>query len=175
MEEGVVTDVDIMRVEELLPVLQPVLEEEAVLVQSAQPALSPDDVLDAALANALSRLRYELNRATFLHLREKVALVRQASADRMLAVRLARQSRHRASAAFHLLVEGVGASPAHFYFDSGGTAWSVVELPACDQPRSGQAACLLFRSHRFARRVRSYPANWRDLSDAELEALSWSR
>jgi hypothetical protein len=169
------SDVDIAYVRDLLPALEPVLEEEVVLVQSAQPALSPDDVLDAALINALFRLRYELNRETYLFLRSKVALVRQASADMVRVARLARQTRHRRSIEFELLAEGAGGERAHFYFDAKGAAWSVVEIPHCDQPVAGQAACLLFRSHRFARRVRTFPPNWRELSDADLEALSWSR
>ena len=34
---------------------------------------------------------------------------------------------------------------------------------------------LVFLGTSVARRVRSYPANWRELSDKELFALSWSR
>jgi hypothetical protein len=34
---------------------------------------------------------------------------------------------------------------------------------------------LVFLGASAARRVRSYPANWRELPDKELYALSWSR
>ena len=34
---------------------------------------------------------------------------------------------------------------------------------------------LVFESDDVIRRVREFPANWRDLSDAELLAISWNR
>jgi hypothetical protein len=34
---------------------------------------------------------------------------------------------------------------------------------------------LVFESTDSARRVREYPENWRELSAAELEALSWRK
>jgi hypothetical protein len=48
-------------------------------------------------------------------------------------------------------------------------------LAAVGRPAPRLESCLLFRSHHFARRVRNYPANWRELTDTELDALSWSR
>lgn len=53
---------------------------------------------------------------------------------------------------------------------SEGVTWSVYE----DQSAS-VGPSLIFECDKIARRVRDYPENWRDLSDAELVALSWSR
>lgn len=46
--------------------------------------------------------------------------------------------------------------------------WSVYE-----DDSHGRA--LIFECEGIARRVRQYPANWRELSAEELYALSWSR
>jgi hypothetical protein len=50
-------------------------------------------------------------------------------------------------------------------------AWEVRELidPATSLPT------LVFFGGTAARRVRTYPTNWRELPDDELYALSWSR
>ena len=55
-------------------------------------------------------------------------------------------------------------------FDIAGERWSVWE-----DPRSVNGPSLVFENDRVARRVREYPANWRDLSDEQLYALSWAR
>ncbi len=49
--------------------------------------------------------------------------------------------------------------------------WTVFEvgMPAYDR-RSGK--CLIFDSQDIVRRVRNYPADWYDLPDADLYALS---
>lgn len=52
-----------------------------------------------------------------------------------------------------------------------GQAWLACE--ALD--RLTNTTTLIFIGPGTARRVRSYPANWRDLSDIELYALSWER
>jgi hypothetical protein len=51
-----------------------------------------------------------------------------------------------------------------------GEQWQVYELPhsALDR-RSG--TCLIFESDAAVRRVRSYPENWRALSNDELAAI----
>jgi hypothetical protein len=52
---------------------------------------------------------------------------------------------------------------------SGGEhAWLVYELEQYD--RRGRT--LVFESDSIVRRIRNYPANWRDLSDEDLDALS---
>jgi hypothetical protein len=54
-----------------------------------------------------------------------------------------------------------------------GTHWSVGERS--DGEGSAKRMSLVFESNDSARRVRDYPANWRDLAPPELEALSWRR
>jgi hypothetical protein len=55
-----------------------------------------------------------------------------------------------------------------------GMAWLVYELPASDYDRRARPS-LVFESDGSMRRVRTFPENWRDLSDTELAALSWER
>jgi hypothetical protein len=52
-----------------------------------------------------------------------------------------------------------------------GMPWLVYELPSTFDRR--HAPSLVFESEQAVRRVRTYPADWRSLSDAELWALSW--
>ncbi|HVE79399.1 MAG TPA: hypothetical protein VNA89_11080 [Gemmatimonadaceae bacterium] len=56
------------------------------------------------------------------------------------------------------------------YRAADGTAWRVYEYAAPDDGVS-----LMFESRDAFRRVWRYPAHWRELRDAELEALSWGR
>ena len=58
-------------------------------------------------------------------------------------------------------------------FGVGFAQWVVCELSVSDPPHYGPA--LLFFSDGIGRRVRQYPANWRELSDEELYAISWNR
>jgi hypothetical protein len=51
--------------------------------------------------------------------------------------------------------------------------WEVYEIREHDYPHYGPA--LLFLSPGFGRRVRTYPSNWRELSDEDLYSLSWNR
>lgn len=55
-------------------------------------------------------------------------------------------------------------------FEIGGEAWGVWE-----DLRAVYGPALVFENDRAARRVRNYPSNWRELSDEQLYALSWSR
>jgi hypothetical protein len=68
-------------------------------------------------------------------------------------------------AASHILAIG----PEHV-FTIDGCMWTVRE--AIDPVT--QTPVLIFTSDRVGRRVRLYPANWRELSDKELHGLSWS-
>jgi hypothetical protein len=55
-------------------------------------------------------------------------------------------------------------------FARDGESWGVWEdlrIPA--------GPSLVFENTKTARRVRKYPANWRELSDEQLYALSWLR
>ena len=53
------------------------------------------------------------------------------------------------------------------------TMWLVYELRALPFDRLSGSS-LIFESDSAIRRVRNYPDNWRELSDAALFALSWS-
>jgi hypothetical protein len=53
--------------------------------------------------------------------------------------------------------------------------WSVVEVDARDVPGVHAPNCLIFSRQDCVRRVWEYPANWLDLDDTELVALSWHR
>lgn len=54
-----------------------------------------------------------------------------------------------------------------------GDVWLVYELPAMTFDRR-QTPSLVFESDVTVRRVRDFPANWRDLTDDALFGLSWS-
>ena len=58
------------------------------------------------------------------------------------------------------------------YQDGHGSWWCVTEQP---HPVDAGARCLVFMSDQAARRVCTFPADWRRLSSDELETLSWSR
>jgi hypothetical protein len=68
-------------------------------------------------------------------------------------------------AASHILAIG-----REHEFTIDGCVWTVRE--AIDPIT--QTPVLIFTSDRVGRRVRLYPANWRELSDKELHGLSWS-
>jgi hypothetical protein len=54
-----------------------------------------------------------------------------------------------------------------------GVPWLVYELPPMVFDRRNSPS-LVFETDGTVRRVRDYPPNWRELSDDELFALSWS-
>ena len=54
-----------------------------------------------------------------------------------------------------------------------GTVWLVYELRTIPFDRRSSSS-LIFESDSAIRRVRSYPENWRALSDEALFALSWA-
>jgi hypothetical protein len=56
---------------------------------------------------------------------------------------------------------------------TGGRMWLVYELGPLSYDRRG--AALIFESENAVRRVREFPANWRDLDDETLDRLSNSR
>lgn len=62
------------------------------------------------------------------------------------------------------------ASPVHFTAPDG-SFWSVHEIG--DGPGGGRA--LVFVSDGGFRRVRTFPAHWRDLPADDLWSLSWAR
>jgi hypothetical protein len=58
------------------------------------------------------------------------------------------------------------------YLDAEGARWRVFEQPFADYDRR-TGMSLIFSSDAAVRRVRDYPSNWIDLTDAELATLSW--
>ena len=63
---------------------------------------------------------------------------------------------------------------AHWFTDSAGVSWHVREVSRVTTDLR-QTTTLVFESNMMFRRVRDFPLNWRELSDRELEALSWHR
>jgi hypothetical protein len=55
--------------------------------------------------------------------------------------------------------------------DGAGVQWRVSELPERVTAEVRWPACLIFESEAVVRRLRAYPPHWRDLPDAELDAL----
>lgn len=54
-----------------------------------------------------------------------------------------------------------------------GVPWLVYELPPMPFDRRNSPS-LVFEMDNTVRRIRDFPANWRDLSDDDLFALSWT-
>jgi hypothetical protein len=54
-----------------------------------------------------------------------------------------------------------------------GMPWLVYELPPAPFDRRSSPS-LVFESDNTVRRIRTFPAGWRSLSDEALFALSWS-
>ena len=64
------------------------------------------------------------------------------------------------------------APPSRSFVDADGGHWLVYEQAYADYDRRSGVS-LIFNSDSAVRRVRHFPANWLELSDAELLALSW--
>lgn len=63
--------------------------------------------------------------------------------------------------------------PSRSFLDTEGAYWVVYEQAfAAYDRRSGMS--LIFSNESAVRRVRDYPADWFDLSDDDLAALSWN-
>ena len=70
---------------------------------------------------------------------------------------------------------GAAAGGAVAFADpADGRQWTVVEQPGDRIPGARGPSCLCFQAQDVFRRVWRFPANWRDLSAAELAALSRS-
>jgi hypothetical protein len=63
-----------------------------------------------------------------------------------------------------------GKYEAERRFSVQGENWTVRE-----ELRNPTHRSLVFENTKVARRVRQFPPNWRELSDEQLYALSWSR
>ena len=58
------------------------------------------------------------------------------------------------------------------FVDADGARWRVYEQPFSTYDRRSGVS-LIFANDAAVRRVREFPANWAELSDAELASLSW--
>ena len=58
------------------------------------------------------------------------------------------------------------------FVDEDGIRWQVHEMPFSNYDRR-RGRSLIFWSEGAVRRVRSYPADWYELSDRDLALLSW--
>ena len=63
--------------------------------------------------------------------------------------------------------------PSRSYVDGQGIQWRVSEREVRRAPHEPARTCLFFEAAHIIRRVCHYPADWRQLPDAELERLSW--
>jgi len=59
------------------------------------------------------------------------------------------------------------------YTDATFVPWRVIERDARGDPGHRADHCLIFSSSDVVRRVWGYPSAWRQLTGAQLEALSW--
>jgi hypothetical protein len=78
---------------------------------------------------------------------------------------------HRSENSIEISTERDAARP-RLFVDTEGTRWQVYEQEFSDYDRR-RGSSLIFAAETAVRRVRDYPPNWRELSDAELTALSW--
>lgn len=61
------------------------------------------------------------------------------------------------------------------FVDADRESWCVTERDCRSVPGARGPGCLIFMSQTVFRRVWGYPAEWRVLSAAALEELSWRR
>ena len=157
------SDIDVPVAAEILPLLdEPLAKEERRLLMVA-PELPPSEVLDRALRHAIVQLRYTVSVQTFEFLRWKVVVAREAarrSLEASVTLRAAREAAQEELTRQYLAVDF--------------SRWSVTEISGNVPTRPGQR-CLIFASADAVRRVWNYPPEWRELTDAQLEALSWGQ
>src|SRR4051812_1252633 len=156
------SDIDVPAAAEILPLLdEPLAEEERRLLLLA-PELPPSEVLDRALKHAILQLRYNVSLQTFEFLRWKVVVAREAARRAVEAARCLRAARDAAQEEL-----------SRQYHAADFSRWSVTEIAGNVVARPGQR-CLIFASAEAVRRVWNYPPDWRELTDPELETLSWA-
>lgn len=63
--------------------------------------------------------------------------------------------------------------PSRTFLDSQGVQWRVSERVIRRDADPSARPCLFFEAAHIIRRVCQYPRDWLDLSDAQLERLSW--
>lgn len=176
-----------MRNDALYDLIAPQLGTWERTVRVAEPSLPDADVLDRALREALAHLRQDVAQQTLRYLRWRAEQARAAAQATVANSAAARKSRAAAreaatapddSAARPLQTDaeqGLALVDEQrcFFRDGAGCVWNVYEVAAGAVPWAKGRRCLLFDSESAIRRVWRYPPDWRTLSEAELETLSW--
>lgn len=150
-------------------------------IRDAEPALPDVEVLDRALRAALARHRYEIASDTFACLLQRVERARAEADESHAASVVARQARAEARmlAAASDAIAGASSSAwpvaRRTFHSADRRLWVVHEVSVAASLWVRAPRCLVFQSETAIRRVWDYPIEWPTLSDAELEALSWSR
>jgi len=155
-------------------------------VRTAEPSLPDAEVLDRALRHALTHLRQETGQQTLAYLRWRADQAKANATATVAAAVRARDARAaaRGAATAAAVTSALGRADAErplsladerprTFRDAAGCTWSAHEVAAGAVPWAHGPRCLLFGSETVVRRVWDYPPDWRALSDAELEALSW--
>jgi hypothetical protein len=165
------SDIDLSTAADVLARLdEPTLERELRETRESAPDLPTERALDLALSIAIARLGYELNRQTFEFLKWKVIVARETTRRTLAA--------SRAAADAARLAEETGEADAasqdrlsRCFTDDEAVVWTVTEIAGNSLALPGRR-CLIFASGAAARRVWSYPADWRTLDAEELVLLS---
>jgi hypothetical protein len=177
---------DAAALDELYELIAPDLETWAQAVRAAEPSLPDPEVLDRALRRALAHFRHDAGQQTLTYLQwrtEQATASAQATVAASVAARQARAEMRSgattpAPTTPPTVADAERALPLaderpRTFRDGVGCVWSVHEVSAGAVPWAHGTRCLLFGSEAAIRRVWHFPAEWRTLSDAQLEALSW--
>lgn len=154
---------DLLSPTQLYELIAPELSAWERHVRETDPCLSDAEVLDHALQRAVAFLKHDLARETFVYLRWRVQRARIESQETVAASAAARQRRCE------------DRRDRRWFSAADGRRWTVRELSVGGAPWAQGPRCLVFEGEGRMRRVWDYPADWRDLSDPALEALSWNR
>lgn len=154
-------------------------------VRVVEPSLPDGEVLDRALRQALAHLRHEVAQQTLCYLRWRAE---QARASAQAIVARSAAARAERAAVRQAAPDRSGARPVRTdaehacaqideqrcaFQDGAGCVWTVHEVATGAALWAKGPRCLLFGSESAIRRVWRYPPDWRTLSVAELETLSW--
>ena len=139
-------------------------------VREAAPELGDAEVQERALRSVLAQFRYDLPIETLGYIKTRLARAKrealEARAETLTMRERARAVRARAAD----LPEVRGGRT---FRDRAGQVWGVREVATASPWRRAEH-CLVFSSEMAVRRVWTLPADWRSLTDAELERLSWT-
>lgn len=146
-------------------------------VREAAPELPDSEIRDRALRSVLAQFRYDLSKETFATLRERLERARHdglSARDAALSMR-ERTRELRAVSARFVETSHRGITGTRTFRDSAGRVWTVRELRTDDISWARGRSCLVFASEMAVRRVWGVVPGWRNLSETELERLSWRR